>query len=69
MKLFINHPFHYEAENLTRLFFPLEKITVIKLNFGEALTASPENELYLLHPQRSEREYKVRAYVNINGKS
>jgi oxygen-independent coproporphyrinogen-3 oxidase len=31
MNLFIkNHCFHYELENLTRLFFPNEKITVIK---------------------------------------
>lgn len=69
MKLFINHPFHYEAENLTRLFFPLEKITVIKLNFGEALTASPENENYIYSTLNEVNgEYKVRAYVNINGK-
>ncbi len=30
MNLYINHPFHYELENLTRLFYPNEKITVIK---------------------------------------
>ena len=28
----INHSFHYELENLTRLFFPNEKINVIKEN-------------------------------------
>lgn len=28
----INHSYHYELENLTRLFFPNEKITVIKEN-------------------------------------
>lgn len=33
MKLYIkNHNFHYEMENLIRLFFPNEKITVIKDN-------------------------------------
>lgn len=33
MKLYIkNHNFHYEMENLIRLFFPNEKITVIKEN-------------------------------------
>lgn len=30
MNLYINHPFHYELENLTRLFYPNEKITVIR---------------------------------------
>ena len=30
MNLYINHAFHYELENLTRLFYPNEKITVIK---------------------------------------
>lgn len=30
MNIYINHPFHYELENLTRLFYPNEKITVIK---------------------------------------
>ena len=30
MNLYINHSFHYELENLTRLFYPNEKITVIK---------------------------------------
>lgn len=31
MNLYIkNHSFHYEMENLIRLFFPNEKITVIK---------------------------------------
>lgn len=30
MYLYINHAFHYELENLTRLFYPNEKITVIK---------------------------------------
>lgn len=30
MNLYINHPFHYELENLTRLFYPNEKISVIK---------------------------------------
>ncbi|MBR1731538.1 MAG: coproporphyrinogen dehydrogenase HemZ [Ruminococcus sp.] len=30
MNLYINHGFHYELENLTRLFYPNEKITVIK---------------------------------------
>ena len=31
MKIFINnHPFHYEIENIARLFFPYEKLEVIK---------------------------------------
>ena len=30
MNLYINHAFHYELENLTRLFYPNEKIFVIK---------------------------------------
>ena len=31
MNLYVkNHNFHFELENLTRLFFPNEKITVIK---------------------------------------
>lgn len=30
MNLYINNPFHYELENLTRLFYPNEKITVIR---------------------------------------
>ena len=30
MNIYINHEFHYETENLVRLFFPNEKITVIQ---------------------------------------
>lgn len=31
MKIYIkNHPFHYEIENITRLFFPYEKLQVVK---------------------------------------
>ena len=31
MKIYIiNHNFHYEIENLTRVFFPNEKIEIIK---------------------------------------
>ena len=31
MNLYVkNHNFHFELENLTRLFFPNEKITVIR---------------------------------------
>lgn len=33
MKIYIkNHPFHYEIENITRLFFPYEKLEVVKFN-------------------------------------
>ncbi|MGN0475802.1 MAG: coproporphyrinogen dehydrogenase HemZ [Ruminococcus sp.] len=36
MKIFINnHPFHYEIENIARLFFPYEKLEVIKDNLNE----------------------------------
>ncbi|MGN1132257.1 MAG: coproporphyrinogen dehydrogenase HemZ, partial [Ruminococcus sp.] len=36
MKIFIeNHPFHYEIENIARLFFPYEKLEVIKDNSKE----------------------------------
>ena len=36
MKIFIdNHPFHYEIENIARLFFPYEKLEVIKGNSKE----------------------------------
>ena len=35
MNLYVkNHNFHFELENLTRLFFPNEKITVIR-DFSE----------------------------------
>ena len=35
MKIFIkNHKFHYEIENITRLFFPYEKLVVEKENFS-----------------------------------
>ena len=30
MNIYINHEFHYETENLVRLFFPNEKITVVQ---------------------------------------
>lgn len=34
MKIYIkNHPFHYEIENISRLFFPYEKLQVEKSNF------------------------------------
>lgn len=33
MKIYIkNHPFHYEIENIARLFFPYEKLEVVKFN-------------------------------------
>ena len=36
MKIYINnHPFHYEIENIARLFFPYEKLEVIKENLAE----------------------------------
>lgn len=36
MKIYIkNHPFHYEIENITRLFFPYEKLQVVKFNDNE----------------------------------
>lgn len=31
-----NHSFHYEAENLCRVFFPYEKINVVKTSAGES---------------------------------
>ena len=31
-----NHDFHYEAENLCRVFFPYEKINVVKTSAGES---------------------------------
>ena len=30
MNIYINHEFHYETENLVRLFFPNEKLNVIQ---------------------------------------
>ena len=36
MKIYIkNHPFHYEIENITRLFFPYEKLQVVKFDGNE----------------------------------
>ena len=33
MKIYIiNHTFHYELENLTRVFFPNEKLEMVKEN-------------------------------------
>ncbi len=58
MKLYIkNHPFHYEMENLIRLFFPNEKITVIKENY-ETL-----EEPYIF----TEVTDKITVKVGING--
>ena len=38
MKIYIkNHPFHYEIENITRLFFPYEKLQVVKF-IGNEIT-------------------------------
>ena len=31
-----NHDFHYEAENLCRVFYPYEKISVVKSSAGES---------------------------------
>ena len=31
-----NHSYHYEAENLCRVFFPYEKINVVKTSTGES---------------------------------
>lgn len=50
MNLYINHPFHYELENLTRLFYPNEKISVIKdsENFSEPyIKAFRNDKLYV----------------------
>lgn len=58
MNLYVkNHPFHYEMENLIRLFFPNEKITVIK--------EIPQNlaQPYIF----TEVDGKITVAVNING--
>ena len=36
MTIYINHAFHYETENLVRLFFPNDKITVCREKPDEA---------------------------------
>ena len=36
MKLIINHNYHYETENLVRVFFPNEKIETVRENDGSA---------------------------------
>lgn len=47
MKILIDsHPFHYEMENLTRLFFPNEKLEVIKT--AENCGAAPCEEPYVI---------------------
>ena len=60
MTLYIcGHDFHYETENLCRVFFPNEKITV-----SDTLPESgrPEVETYL---EGASGEYTVRVCVNI----
>ena len=58
MKLYIkNHTFHYEMENLIRLFFPNEKIEVIKENYDIL------SEPYVY----SEVSDKIYVQVGING--
>lgn len=63
MTLYIcGHDFHYETENLCRVFFPNEKITV-----SDTLPESgrPEVETYL---EGAPGEYTVRVCVNIGDK-
>ncbi|MGN1468007.1 MAG: coproporphyrinogen dehydrogenase HemZ [Ruminococcus sp.] len=58
MKLYIkNHNFHYEMENLIRLFFPNEKITVIK-----EIPDCPESPCVY-----TETDKEILVSVNING--
>lgn len=50
MKIFIdNHPFHYEIENIARLFFPYEKLEVIKdtkaVNEGEYILTAVDDKI------------------------
>lgn len=48
MKILIeNHPFHYEMENLTRIFFPNEKLEVVKTAEKDA-AAQPPQKPYLV---------------------
>ena len=71
MKLYLNHPFHYEAENITRLFFPSEKIQVIREPFIEGESkASSENsdgsEGFIVSSlQKADGSYKITAYVKV----
>ena len=51
MNIYIDHEFHYETENLVRLFFPNEKITVmqgIPENIGEkdVISSVKDGEIY-----------------------
>lgn len=54
MKILIeNHPFHYEMENLTRIFFPNEKLEVVKTAENDETT--PPEKPYLL-TRREEKD-------------
>lgn len=58
MKLLIdNHPFHYEMENLTRIFFPNEKLEVIKE--AESAGCAPLVEPYIM-TRREEKDNTAR---------
>ena len=71
MKLYLNHPFHYEAENLTRLFFPSEKIQVIREPFIEGESKAPSensdgSEGFIVSSlQKADGSYKITAYVKV----
>ncbi len=64
MKVFIeNHSFHYEIENLTRVFFPNEKIEIIKARVDDEL-----NGAHIITGRESADD-KIRLYcsLKING--
>lgn len=51
MKIYIDHEFHYETENLVRLFYPNEKITVVQgipesIGENEIISSVKDGEIY-----------------------
>lgn len=67
MKIFTkNHPFHYEMENLTRLFFPNEKLEVIKTAENNEITP-PEEPYIITRREEKDNSAKLTATVYFDG--
>lgn len=65
--LTVNHDFHYETENLVRVFYPHEKITVLKNPFSEENVSACDNKISALIV-RTGCYQKYSVAIDINGK-